>query len=190
LLNFEWQVPSQKVPVDVNTIVQTAIKHYQPQFSSHRIELQVSLGNELPQISGDPNQLLQVFLHIESNALNALDEVGGGIFSIKSRRKQDAIVLEFSDNGPGARDPERVFDPFYTTRAVGKGSGLGLSACYGIVRDHQGLILCANRVEGGTTIRIELPAVGTKLPAPADEIVRGAEASLPEDSPSNAALGS
>lgn len=188
LLNFARQAPSEKVPVDVNTIVQTAIKHYHPQFSSHRIELQVSLEDQLPQISGDPNQLLQVFLHIESNALNALDEVGGGIFSIKSGRQQNAIVLEFSDNGPGARDPERVFDPFYTTRAVGKGSGLGLSACYGIVRDHQGLILCSNRVEGGTTIRIELPAVGTKLAA-TDEIARGLPTSLPENSPSNAPLG-
>ena len=162
LLNFAKQVPGEKVLVNINTVVQTAIKHYQPQFSSHRVELQSSLAADLPQISGDPNQLLQVVLHIASNSLNALEEVGGGIFSIKSGRKEDTVILEFSDNGPGARDPERVFDPFYTTRAVGRGSGLGLSACYGIVQDHHGLIMCANRVEGGTTIRIQFPAAGTK----------------------------
>jgi two-component system NtrC family sensor kinase len=88
--------------------------------------------------------------------------VGGGIFSIKTRRKENAIVLEFSDNGPGARELDKVFDPFYTTRAVGQGPGLGLSACFGIIQEHEGVILCTNRVEGGTTISIELPAAGTR----------------------------
>jgi signal transduction histidine kinase len=162
LLNFARQVPGEKIPVDLNTIVQTAIKLHQPQFSSHHVELQVNLTPNLPQISGDPNQLLQVFLHVASNALHGLEEVGGGIFSIKTRRKENAIVLEFSDNGPAAGEPDRVFDPFYTTRAVGQGQGLGLSACYGIVQEHQGVILCTTRVEGGTTISIELPAAGTR----------------------------
>jgi signal transduction histidine kinase len=162
LLNFARQVPGEKIPVDLNTIVQTAIKLHQPQFSSHHVELQVNLTPNLPQISGDPNQLLQVFLHVASNALHALEEVGGGIFSIKTRRKENAIVLEFSDNGPGAGEPDRVFDPFYTTRPVGQGPGLGLSACYGIVQEHQGVILCTNRAEGGTTVSIELPAAGTR----------------------------
>jgi signal transduction histidine kinase len=162
LLNFARQVPGEKIPVDLNTIVQTAIKLHQPQFSSHHVELQVNLTPNLPQISGDPNQLLQVFLHVASNALHALEEVGGGIFSIKTQRKENAIVLEFSDNGPGAGEPDRVFDPFYTIRAVGQGPGLGLSACYGIVQEHQGVILCTNRMEGGTTVSIELPAAGTR----------------------------
>jgi two-component system NtrC family sensor kinase len=180
LLNFARQVPGEKIPLDLNTVVQTAIKLHQPQFSARHVELQVNLTPNLPQISGDPNQLLQVFLHIASNALHALEEVGGGIFSIKTRRKENAIVLEFSDNGPGARELDKVFDPFYTTRAVGQDPGLGLSACYGIVQEHQGFILCTNRVEGGTTISIELPAAGTaplvapkemleELPSPAME---------------------
>jgi signal transduction histidine kinase len=162
LLNFARQVPGEKVPVDSNTMVQTAVKLLQPQFSSRHVDLQTSFAENLPQISGDPNQLLQVILHIANNSFQALDEVGGGIFSIKTRQKDSAVVLEFSDNGPGARDPERVFDPFYTTRSTGKGAGLGLSACYGIVQEHQGRILCSNRVEGGTTITIELPAIGTR----------------------------
>jgi signal transduction histidine kinase len=188
LLNFARQVPGEKVKVDLNTVAQTAIKHYQPQFSAHRVEVQVNLATNLPQISGDPNQLLQVFLHIASNALNALEEVGGGIFSVKTRRKEDVIVLEFSDNGPGARDPERVFDPFYTTRMVGKGSGLGLSACYGIIQEHHGLILCTNRVEGGMTIRIELPAAGTRPLVAPEEIPAKVATPALGSSPSNARL--
>ncbi|HWX95016.1 MAG TPA: ATP-binding protein [Terriglobales bacterium] len=163
LLNFARQVPGEKIPVDANSVVQTAVKLCQPHFSTHKVEVQMNLATNLPQISADPNQLLQVCLHVASNALQALDEVGGGILSVKTRRKGDAIILEFSDNGPGAREPDRVFDPFYTTRPVGHGAGLGLSACYGIIQEHRGLIQCTNRVEGGTTIHIEIPAAGTHL---------------------------
>ena len=162
LLNFARQVPGEKIPVDLNTVVQTAVKLHQPQFSSHHVELHVNLSPDLPQISGDPNQLLQVFLHIATNALHPLEEVGGGIFSIKTRRKENAIVVEFSDNRPGEREPEKVFDPFDTTRTAGQGPSLGLSACFGIIQEHQGVILCTNRAEGGTTVGIEIPIAGTR----------------------------
>ena len=181
LLNFAKQVPGEKTLVDVNTVAQTAIKLCQPQFSTHRVEVQMNLATDLPQLSADANQLLQVCLHVANNALHALEEVGGGIFSVKTRRKGDTIVLELSDNGPGVREPDRVFDPFYTTRPVGKGAGLGLSACYGIIREHHGLILCANRVEGGTTINIELPAAGTR-PLVAEETPATAPAQPPPSS--------
>ena len=69
------------------------------------------------------------------------------------------MVVEFSDDGPGMQQPERVFDPFYTTRKVGQGPGLGLSVCYGIIQEHNGKITCQNRPEGGAIFRIELPAV-------------------------------
>ena len=163
LLNFAKQVPGEKTSVDINTVAQTVIKLCQPQFSTNKIEVQTSLATDLPQISADANQLLQVCLHVATNARQALEEVGGGVFFVKTRRKDDSIILEFSDNGPGVREPERVFDPFYTTRPVGKGAGLGLSACYGIIREHHGSIVCTNRLEGGTTIRIEFPTPGTRL---------------------------
>jgi signal transduction histidine kinase len=56
-------------------------------------------------------------------------------------------------------EPDRVFDPFYTTRPVGQGPGLGLSVCYGIIQEHNGKITCQNRPQGGAIFRIELPAV-------------------------------
>jgi signal transduction histidine kinase len=161
LLSFAKQIPGEKMLVDINTVAQTAVKLCQPQFSTHKIEVQMNLAVDVPQVWADPNQLLQVCLHIGSNALNALEDTGGGIFALKSYPRGDKVVLEFSDNGPGVREPERVFDPFYTTRPVGKGAGLGLSACYGIIQEHQGQIQCSNRVEGGTTIRIELPQAKT-----------------------------
>jgi signal transduction histidine kinase len=162
LLSFAKQVPGEKTLVDINTVAQTAVKLCQPQFSTHKVEVQMTLARDLPQISADANQLLQVCLHIGNNALQALEEVGGGILAVRTRRAENTIVLEFSDNGPGLREPERVFDPFYTTRPVGKGAGLGLSACYGIIHEHRGRIKCRNRLEGGTIVAIELPAAGTE----------------------------
>ena len=87
-----------------------------------------------------------------------MEEAGGGLLTISTRVQDDSVILEFSDNGPGAQDPQRVFDPFYTTRPVGQGIGLGLSACYGIIQEHRGRILCHNRPEGGAVFRIELPS--------------------------------
>ena len=179
LLNFAKQVPGEKTLVDVNSVAQTAIRLCQPQCSTHRVEVQTHLGTDLPQISADSNQLLQVCLHITTNSVQALEEVGGGIIAVRSRRMGDTVVLEFSDNGPGVREPERVFDPFYTTRPVGKGAGLGLSACYGIIQEHHGLIHCTNRVEGGTTIRIELPAAGTQ-PLVREELPQTLSATVPD----------
>jgi two-component system NtrC family sensor kinase len=74
-------------------------------------------------------------------------------------------MVEFSDTGPGMLEPDRVFDPFYTTRPVGQGTGLGLSACYGIIEEHAGKIACHNKDGGGAVFSIELPALGqTKSP--------------------------
>ncbi len=159
LLSFAKQVPSEKILLDINALSQTAVKLCQPQLRTRNIQVRTELASDLPQILGDSNQLLQVFLHITSNALHAMAEKGG-ILKVSTQRQDNLVVLEFSDDGPGAQEPDRVFDPFYTTKPVGQGTGLGLSACYGIIQEHNGKIMCQNRPEGGATFRIELPAVG------------------------------
>ena len=88
--------------------------------------------------------------------MDALEE-SGGLLEITAQRHDSEVVLQFSDNGPGLRDPERVFDPFYTTKPVGKGTGLGLSAVYGVIQDHAGQITCHNKPEGGAQFTIKLP---------------------------------
>jgi len=97
-------------------------------------------------------------LQIINNASDALEEVGGGTFSVSVWREGDEAVVEFSDSGPGIREPQRVFDPFYTTKPIGKGTGLGLSATYGVVQDHRGQITCFNRSEGGAVFVMRFPA--------------------------------
>jgi C4-dicarboxylate-specific signal transduction histidine kinase len=159
LLSFARQLPGQKTQVNLSAIAQTAIKLVQPQLHTHKIELRTDFASDLPPIVGDSNQLLQVCIHIVNNALQALTDAPGGILQVSTKSDGCNVVLEFADNGPGAREPERVFDPFYTTKPVGQGTGLGLSACYGIVQEHKGRIMCCNRPEGGAVFRIELPAI-------------------------------
>jgi signal transduction histidine kinase len=162
LLSFAKQVPGEKSPLDMTALVQTALKLCQPQLRARNVEIRTNLASDLPPVLGDSTQLLQVCLHIANNALHALEEVGGGALSVATTRGDGLVAVEFFDNGPGAAEPERVFDPFYTTRPVGKGMGLGLSACYGIVQEHKGRIVCENRSEGGAVFRIELPVIGTE----------------------------
>jgi len=102
--------------------------------------------------------LQQVFLNILNNAYDAVQETKRhGQIRIQTRRMEEMIEVAISDNGPGIVEPQRVFDPFYTTKNPGKGTGLGLSICYGIVRAHGGEIQCANSDEGGSTFVVRVP---------------------------------
>lgn len=157
LLSFAKQVPSSKTPVDVNAILQTCLKLSQPQMEVARVASSVEMANPLPRVQADSNQLLQVFSHILNNAVNAMSERGGTV-TISTRSEGDLVIIQFADTGPGMVEPDRVFDPFYTTRPVGQGIGLGLSACYGIIQQHGGKIKGSNRESGGAIFQIDLPA--------------------------------
>jgi signal transduction histidine kinase len=158
LLSFAKQAPAAKADLDVNVVVQTALKLCLPQIQSAHVRSSVALEEKLPRVRGDSNQLLQVFAHIINNAAHAMSDRGEGTLVVSSRSNAGAVIVEFSDDGPGMSEPAKVFDPFYTTRPVGQGTGLGLSMCYGIIEGHGGKISCRNRNEGGASFVIELPA--------------------------------
>src|SRR5579864_4510260 len=139
LLSFAKQVPAEKTLVDINALVQTAVKLCMPQSRGPNVQVHTDFARDLPRVLGDSNQLLQVCLHITNNALHALTDTGGTL-TVIARLQDASVLLEFSDDGPGMQDPERVFDPFYTTRPIGQGPGLGLSVCYGIIQEHNGKI--------------------------------------------------
>ena len=170
LLSFAKQVPADKTSLDINAMVQTAAKLYPPQLRTANIQVHTDLASNLPRVMGDSNQLLQVCLHITNNALHAMAETGGSL-TVSTRAMNGTVVIEFVDNGPGLQEPDRVFDPFYTTRPVGQGAGLGLSVCYGIIQEHQGTIVCQNRPEGGAKFRIELPVAARGDSSPAHALL-------------------
>jgi signal transduction histidine kinase len=165
LLRFARQVPPERTLLDINTVVTNAVqlRALDLRTSNSRIELQ--LESVLPGVRGDGNQLLQVFFNIVNNAIDAMEASEGGVLTIKTIRDRGIVVILFSDTGPGIKDPQRVFDPFYTTKPVGKGTGLGLSICFGILQEHAGKILCYNSQQGGAVFRVELPAVLAAFPA-------------------------
>ncbi len=159
LLSFAQQVPGEKIPLDVTPLVQRAVQMESFKLDNREIRLSVESEDYLPRVLGNGNQLLQTFLQIVENAIEALQSVGKGHLLITVRREINDVVIEFMDDGPGLQNPERVFDPFYTTKPVGKGTGLGLSAAYGVVQEHKGQITCHNRSEGGAVFEIRLPIV-------------------------------
>jgi signal transduction histidine kinase len=165
LLSFARQVPAERTLLDINTVVNNAVQLRALDLRSGTTRVELQLESVLPGVRGDGNQLMQVFFNIISNALEAMEAGKGGVLTIKTIRDRGNVVILFSDTGPGLKDPQRVFDPFYTTKPVGKGTGLGLSICFGIIQEHGGKILAYNRQEGGAVFRVELPAVLAALPA-------------------------
>ena len=159
LLSFAQQAPGEKIVVDLALLLTRAAQLMESRRQSGKIKLHVSVGPDFPPVRGNANQLFQVCVEIIENAMDALEESGGGMLEISAQQQNADIVLQFSDTGPGIRDPQRVFDPFYTTKPVGKGTGLGLSAVYGVVQDHGGQITCRNKPEGGALFVLKLPAV-------------------------------
>jgi two-component system NtrC family sensor kinase len=125
------------------------------------MRVDTELGDHLTRVSANREQLVQVFMALLINAVDAMDEQG--TISIRTRRgrgPREAVVAEVIDQGVGiARaDASKIFEPFYTTKAPGRGTGLGLSICYGIISDFGGRIEVDSTPGSGSTFRILLPA--------------------------------
>jgi signal transduction histidine kinase len=123
------------------------------------INVSVDLLDRPVYVYGDKSQLSQVFMNIMLNAEEALEDADGGNVTITTRVSDGWLSIAIADEGPGIPEEKlsQIFYPFYTTKQVGAGTGLGLSTCYGIVTSHGGLIHAENNSNGGATIIVELP---------------------------------
>jgi two-component system NtrC family sensor kinase len=136
-----------------------SLRDYDLKTNNIRVEREIDVS--VPGVTADPHQLEQVFLNIINNAVDAmLESSQGGTLRVQVYAKDGHLHAEFHDSGPGIKEPNRIFEPFYTTKSVGKGTGLGLSICYGIIQEHGGSISAQNREDGGAVIQVRLPAVG------------------------------
>ena len=159
LLSFARQRKPQKQEVELRKVLEESLTLREYDLKVNNVSLERDIPEDMPSVVADPHQLEQVFLNIINNALDAMVEgSGSGVLKVRVFRKDAFVCVEFDDSGPGIKDPSRIFDPFYTTKSVGKGTGLGMSICYGIVKEHGGEIIARNREEGGATIEVRLLA--------------------------------
>jgi len=161
LLSFARQRTPQKQEVDIRKIVDETLALRDYDLKVNNILLERETMVDASSVTADPHQLEQVFLNIINNAVDAMLEGGkGGKLKVRIHSADGQVRVEFLDSGVGIKDPNRIFDPFYTTKSVGKGTGLGLSICYGIIKEHGGDITAHNRPEGGAVVEVRLPASG------------------------------
>lgn len=149
LLNFAKPTPATKTRIDVNSIAHTAISLCQTQFGPSRVEIRLQLAKQVPSVLADPNQILQVFLHISTHFIQALDEQGGGTLQVTTREGEDRVAIEFL-----GRAAEQKPLPH---REDKKPAGLGLSACDGIIQQHDGKLVFGEAPSGEYSIVINLP---------------------------------
>ena len=160
MLRFAQESPLEIVSLDVKSLIDSA-PHLSRISKLPNIRVDLHQEGSPSFVRGDSSQLLHVFLQLIANAIDALEEVGGGALDISIRPAGTQVSIQFADSGCGLQEPEHIFEPFYTTKPVGKGTGLGLSTCYGIIQQHDGEISAHNRAAGGAVFTILLPAAAS-----------------------------
>lgn len=168
LMLFARQMPPQKMPVDLNTVVREGLFFLESRAARNGVVVRRRLGRRLPKIVADPSQLHQVLVNLLVNAIHAMP--GGGTLGIATRAAKQGVVLVVTDTGDGmsADVLEKIFVPFFTTKDVNEGTGLGLSVVHGIVQAHGGTIAVRSKLGKGTRFEVRLPLDIKPRPSAAD----------------------
>ena len=160
VLDLSRQRQTYEEDVDMNGVLEDALRVLHNTYKSKEVVIEKNYDPHLPVIKGNFSNLGQVLINVIKNALQALPDGKGRIFlSTAYNREADRVVVECRDEGGGI-DPSVVrdiFKPFFTTKDVGKGSGLGLYVSYEIIKKHNGDIRVSSEIAKGTTVTIELP---------------------------------
>jgi PAS domain S-box-containing protein len=157
LLNFSRSSGTEFEPMDVNKALVDVLSLTEHQLAGSRIRVRRELG-ELPPIRGNENRMQQVFFNLILNARDAMPR--GGWLTLATYAEADTVVVEVKDTGHGIRKEHirRIYDPFFTTKGIGRGTGLGLSVSYGIVQELGGDIYVESTPGQGTRFQVALPA--------------------------------
>ena len=176
LLTFSRKLETKFVPVNLNQEI-TQVQHLLSRTIPKTIRIDLHLSGDLELIKADPSQIGQVLMNLGVNARDAMPD--GGTLTIETANVQldkeycsshleampgDYVLLTVSDTGQGMdkNTLSHIFEPFFSTKEVGKGTGLGLATVYGIVKQHDGHITCYSELGHGTTFMIYLPAIQTE----------------------------
>jgi len=159
VLDFARETKLEKEKSNVNIALKQALSLLERHYNFHNIEITLDLDESLPEIMLDLNLIRSVFNNLAVNAADAMPEGGKLMVSTRFSPKTQLITINFTDTGIGI-PPEnipKIFDPFFTTKEPGKGTGLGMSVTYGIIKRHNGTIDISSETGKGTTVTIELP---------------------------------
>jgi two-component system NtrC family sensor kinase len=160
LLDFSRPKSTAKVLVDLNAVIDKTlrlVKHH-PRF--RRVLIGIEPGGNIRPVLANEEQMVQVFMALVLNALDAMEDKGVITLRTRDDEKEDMTIAEVVDRGHGIRSGDRtkIFEPFYTTKPPSRGMGLGLSICYAIVTEHGGRIEVDSVMGEGSIFRILLPA--------------------------------
>ncbi len=166
LMIFTRQMPTRKAPCDLNRTVRDGLYLLESRCAKEGITLQRRLEEGLPGISADPSQLQQVLVNLVVNAIQAMPD--GGTLTIRTRSSPDKVILAVEDTGIGMsrETQEQLFIPFFTSKDVGQGTGLGLPVVHGIVTAHGGAIEVRSEPGKGSSFEISFPREGAGSSTP------------------------
>ncbi|MEW6703084.1 MAG: ATP-binding protein [Bacteroidota bacterium] len=157
LVDFSRPPSYETSSQDITDVIKTALGIVKYDKRVRKVKFETDLKNVLPNVNVAADQLLQVFVNILINALDAIE--GNGMIIVKSNFDTKNVIVEIGDDGCGIEDTvvEKIFDPFFTTKDVGRGTGLGLSVSYGIIKRFKGEIKVRSKLNEGSTFTIVLP---------------------------------
>jgi two-component system NtrC family sensor kinase len=163
MLSFSKPDQEQRQPVDINTVIDEILLLHEKQLKENDINITATYADGLDQVNASKDQLRQVFLNIVANGRDAMPN--GGTLTVTTSGDAENVIIEISDTGIGIKEAhlDKIFDSFFTTKEEIKGVGLGLSVCYGFIKDHGGDIVVKSREGTGTTFTITLPVFSDKM---------------------------
>lgn len=158
MLNFSRMSESRFDHLDVNKLIRESLSLVEHQLRSGKIEVQARLEEDSLVTYGNSNKLQQVLVNLVLNAKDAMPS--GGRLEIRSQRTNGNILIDITDTGQGMSEEvlSHIYDPFYTTKGIGRGTGLGLAVSYGIIQEHSGRIFVESTPGVGTHFQVKLPA--------------------------------
>ncbi len=157
LMLFARQTPPKKIQVNLNKVVEEGLYILESRCAKEGIKVVRALSEDLPEVTADPAQLTQVLVNLVVNSIQAMPK--GGELTIQTKASDAFVQLIIKDSGVGMSEnvQKKIFLPFYTTKDVGRGTGLGLAVVHGIVTSHEGSIHVTSKEGRGTTFKIQFP---------------------------------
>ena len=157
MLSFSKPEEEKRKPVKIDELIEGILLVMEKQMREANIKVETSFGEEIPEVMASTNQMRQVFLNIFKNAKEAMPK--GGTLFVRTSKEDNRVLIQIQDTGMGIPKEikDKIFEAFFTTKQKVKGVGLGLSVCYGIIKDHSGEIKVESKEDKGTTFTISLP---------------------------------